>query len=851
MHPLGYCRSHHVSSPGRIAAAMLLVSLFLCSGCFMLHKQFKKSVNPLSGTITLKGVSEEIIIRRDSLGIPFVEARNEDDLFFASGYVAAEDRLWQMVMMSMLAQGRLAEITGRDMFKMDLFMRTLDTKKYVEAALQEMSPRALRVLESYSRGVNAYLESHPNLPAEFVLTKYRPAKWTPEDTLHVFCMLNLDVSVNMVEELNFLILAEKLGYEKAAWLFPVYADEAIAFDEAAKLKEIPADRLVKFKAAFNDLRREMKNRLPMGIPASNNWALSGEKTAGGKSIVENDTHLMLMIPNSWMLLHLKCPTYEAAGVTLPGVPFITLGYNGRVAWGASMVMADSQDIFIEKIRTDGGVIQYLDKDRWLPVTERREQFAIKGKKPVEATILETRHGPLLNNALKNVPFPPVMLVQPLPMTSDYGIALSWAVEKMGQTVGAFYDLGRARNVTEARKAAQSVEAIYLNLVFGDEDSIAWQVTGAFPLRAKGTGMLPSPGWTGDYDWTGFLDPDHRPSSVDPSEGFLVTANNRTVPGNFPYRLTSSWFHSDRRDRIAAVLEKMDEAGMEDMIDLQGEYFSLMAEKVQALLFSEPLHGSLTARINGWRDKKEKSRALEALQYLGPDRFDAVMAPESAGAAVMGAFMHTVTRSTFLDELGGDESLCWEAFLDANMMSYPAPEDHLLFRPESPFWDNTATREPESREDIIAEALEKAVRLLEKEIGRDREKWQWGKIHTYRWQHEFTKETIFFHSYFNRGPYPAGGDAHSVNVSGFAWGENFDAVVIPAMRMIVDFSLQEPMSVVTVPGQSGNPSSSHYSDMIPLFLNRKGRPMPFRQENIEDQYRNVFRIVPKPEMPSGG
>jgi acyl-homoserine-lactone acylase len=839
MHHTVSCRL----SPRIIAAAMLLVALFLCPGCIMYSRKFQRSINPPSGVVTLAGVSGEVLIRRDSLGVPFVEAQNEDDLFFASGYVAAEDRLWQMVMMSMLAQGRMAEIAGRDMFKMDLFMRTLNTRKYVGEALKEISPRALRVLESYSRGVNAYLQSHENLPAEFVLTKYRPEKWTPEDTLHIFCMLNLDVSVNMIEELSFLILSERLGYEKAAWLFPVYPDEAFAFDEAAKLNEIPSDRLVKFKTALNDIRGKMKKQLPMGIPASNNWALSGERTAGGRTIVENDTHLMLMIPNSWMLLHLKCPTYEAAGVTLPGVPFITLGYNGRVAWGATMVMADSQDLFIEKMKSDRGALQYLYKDRWLPVTERKEQFRIKGKKPVEATILETRHGPLLNKALENVPYPPVMLVQPLPMTSDYGIALSWAVEKMGRTVGAFYDMGRARNVAEALKAARAVEAIYLNLVFGDEDSIAWQVTGAFPIRAKGTGMLPSPGWTGEYDWTGFMDPDKRPSVVDPPEGFLVTANNRTVPRNFPYHLTSSWYHSDRHDRIAAVLEKTDKAGMEDMAELQGEYFSLMAQKVQTLLFSEPLHSSLTARINGWRDKKEKYRALEALQYLAPDRFDAVMAPQSAAAAVMGAFVHTVTRGIFLDELGGEKSLCWEAFLDANMMSYPAPEDHLLFRSESPFWDNIATRDQESREDIIAEALQKAVRLLEKEIGKDRKKWQWGKIHTYRWQHEFTKSTIFFHSYFNREPYPAGGDTHSVNVAAFAWGENFDAVVIPAMRMLVDFSLEEPMSVVTVPGQSGNPSSSHYSDMIRLFLNRRGHPMPFRRENVEKQYPDVLRIVP--------
>ena len=198
------------------------------------------------------------------------------------------------------------------------------------------------------------------------------------------------------------------------------------------------------------------------------------------------------------------------------------------------------------------------KGEWLPVTERKETFRIKGKKPVEATVLETRHGPLLNSALQKLPFPPEMPVQPLPITSDYGIALSWAVEKTAPTFRAFYDAGKARNVAERSLAARAVQAFYLNLVYADRDSIAWQVTGSFPLRGKGKGMLPSPGWTGEYDWTGFLDPESRPSVLDPAEGFIATANNRTVPRDFPHQLTSSWYHPDRRDRIAQVLEKTEQ-----------------------------------------------------------------------------------------------------------------------------------------------------------------------------------------------------------------------------------------------------------------------------------------------------
>jgi acyl-homoserine-lactone acylase len=833
---------HGAYRPRRGFPALLLLVLLLSPSCFILKSEFKKSVDPPSGTVSIGGAHGEIVIRRDPFGVPFVEASNESDLFLGSGYVAAEDRLWQMVMMSMLAQGRLSEIAGKGMLNMDVFLRTLDARKHVDEAMRRIGPEARAILESYSRGVNAYLGTHEHLPAEFVLTGYRPAEWKPEDTLYVFYALNLNVSGNFIEELDFLILSERLGYEKAAWLFPVYPDEEIPFEEARKLEDIPAEDLAGLKTVFHALRRQTRERLPMGVPASNNWALSGRRTASGRCIVENDTHLMLMIPNSWMLLHLKCPTYEAAGVTLAGIPYVTLGFNGHVAWGATMVMADTQDLYLEKLRTDGGATRYLYKGDWLPVTERRESFAIKGKKPLDVTLLETRHGPLLNRALEGLPFPPALQVQPMPMTSGYGIAICHAVEGIAETLQAFYELGRARNVAEAQAAARGVQAIYLNLVYGDKDSIAWQVTGSYPLRAKGRGLFPSPGWTGEYDWTGFLAPESRPSVVDPAEGFIATANNRTVPKDFPHQLTSSWYHPDRRDRLASVLERTEGATAESTLELQGEHYSLMAEKIQALLFSEPTHGRLKRIIDGWPDKRKRARALDALEYLRPGRFHAVMAAESDSAAVMGAFMHCVTRETFMDEIGEEGSLLWEAFLDASSTSYPAPEDHLLWRPESPFWDDTATPEREAREEIIAEALEAAVDLLEDEIGSNRAKWQWGKLHTYHWKHDVTKETIFLHCYFNRGPYPAGGDSHSVNVATFTWGDDFHVWTIPAMRMIVDFGRDEPMSLITVPGQSGNPSSPHYGDMIPPFLEGAARPMPFKPENVERQYRDVLRIV---------
>lgn len=423
---------------------ILSALIITTGGCSIYKNRFHRSIDPSIGMVMLQGLHQQVLIRRDSLGIPCVEAQNEEDLFFGAGYATATDRLWQMYMMSMAMQGRLAEMAGKKMLQMDVFMRTLNAKKFVHEAMKKLDRQSLQVLASFAAGVNAYTENRENFPAEFVLTGYRPQKWRPEDSLFVFGMLNLSVSYNFLEELHFLVLAEKVGYARAASLFPVYEDEPLPLEEALKLKEVDPKQLIKKLSHLKGIKDGFRNIFGMGIPASNNWALGGEKTLSGKSIVCNDTHLLLMVPNAWMIMHLKSPTYEAAGVTAPGIPVVTLGYNGKIAWGATMVMADSQDLFLEKMRYDNVTPYYFHKGNYRPAKVRNETFKIKGKDPVEISIVETSHGPLLNEALKRLPYPQMLPVQPLPVKSDYGIAISWALEGGGHLQGILPD-GKGQN----------------------------------------------------------------------------------------------------------------------------------------------------------------------------------------------------------------------------------------------------------------------------------------------------------------------------------------------------------------------------------------------------------------------
>ena len=825
-----------------VLTLLVVFVIMLLMGSALIRYKIRSSAETETGTIRINGIRNEAVIRRDSLGVPCIQAENEEDLFFAAGYATAADRLWQMTAMKMLAQGRISEIAGKDTLPVDIFMRSLGFRRFVEESMAGLDSHMRSILESFSRGVNAYVKMHETLPAEFLMTGFRPEKWKPEDTFYVVCVTSLSLSYNIMEELCYLVLAGRVGYNRVPYLVPVYPGESLPYDEVRKCARIRSSKLLSRVRDVFRAGAETGELVPFSVPASNNWALSGKKTKSGKSIIANDTHLFGSLPNPWMIMHLKCPSYEAAGVTVPGLPLVLLGYNGKIAWGATMVMADSQDIFIEKLRTVDGVPCYLYRSRWLPVKLKKERFRISGHRDTVIEMGTTRHGPLLNQALKRMPMPTLLLGQPVPMDSDYGLALSWALGDGAGSLNGFYNLGMASTMDAAREAISMIESVYLNMVYGNSDNIALQVSGRFPVRRKGTGQLPSPGWEGKYDWTGYLPVSENPFRMNPSSGYIATANDRITTRDYPFHLTSSWYKPSRGEYLKRALEEMKNADVEDTRRLQFSRFSLFAEKVQDMLFSKTVLAKIEEHIREMNDTDAQERAREALEYLLPSRFDAVMANDSVNATVFNAFVHSFLHETFLDELGPEDSVTWEAFTVINALGFSALEDHLLHMRSSPFWDNRNTRIREHAPRIIARSLAGAIEMCEKKAGKDRTKWCWGMVHQYLWEHDFAKKAPLLAGYFNRGPYPAGGDVHTVNVASFTTGRDFSVWGIPAMRMIVDFSLVEPAALVATPGQSGNPASPHYDDMIPFFLEGRNHPLPFGCSAVERQYASVLKLA---------
>ncbi|MGQ7958508.1 penicillin acylase family protein [Pseudomonas sp. SP16.1] len=825
-----------------LACLTLAASLTGLAGCqSLLNSRYADSVPPTRGVERIQGLAESASIRRNALGMPLIESGTFHDALFALGYVHAGDRLGQMVGMRLLAEGRLAEMAGPGVLEMDRFMRAVNLKRSAEALYAGASPRLKRFFEVYARGVNAYMFRYrERLPMDLVESGYRPAYWKPEDSVLLLCLLNFGLAVNLQEEIAALAMAQQVGADKLPWLLPIYPDEPLPFDEAQKLAGLDLKGQLPGLQAISRTAAQIAEQHMLGVAASNNWAIAPERTRGGKSLLANDTHLPLAMPSLWNFVQIRSPKYQAAGISLAGVPAVVAGYNGKLAWGMTMVMGDNQDLFLERVKREGGRLLYLADGQWLPARERQETFFIKGQRPIRETLYETRNGPLLNSVLGERKH----ALQPMRLESGHGLALKTTQFERDASLDAFFDLSRAQSVDQAFEAAREIRAMPLNILFADAQHIGWQVTGRYPNRREGRGLLPSPAWDGRYDWDGYAEPMLHPYDQDPPQGWLGTANQRSVQPGYGMQLSSSWFYPERAERIADLAGSGRHDGR-SMIAMQYDQHSPFVAKLQAMFadpgMQEPLRAAIAALPSGQRE-----RAEEALKRLLA--FDGRLAASSADAAIYGAFLHESARQIFLDELGPESNPAWQTLVQTANASYSAQADHLLGRADSPFWNDTRTPQAEDKPAILARSLAASIDLLEARLGRERNAWQWGKLHRYEWISDATRLAPHMGAsqraginalkgYLDRGPYPAGGDHSTLNVSAYSWGQDFDTWLIPAMRIVVDFAAAEPLLGLNSSGQSGNPASAHYADGIEAWLKGGYMSFPFQPENLDKVYGN--------------
>ena len=795
----------------RFGVAAAVVGVLSLTGCQM-NNHASQSLVPTSGVQPLKGLAQNVSVRRNAQGMPLIESSSFHDALFTLGYVHASDRISQMVRLRLLAQGRLAELDGADALPTDRLMRSINLKKNAGELYKSASPRLKKFFEVYARGVNAYLFRYRDkLPEDLARAGYKAEYWKPEDSALVYSLLSFGMSTNLQEELNALVLAQKVGSDKLAWLMPTYPGEALPTSEADKLKGLNLGTQLQGLDSLTQALEQVTHMSLPGVTASSDWAIGPARSRSGKSLLANDIHQPIGIPSAWSYVQIRAPKYQAAGATIAGLPTLFAGFNGNVAWGMSMAMGDNQDVFVEKLKREGNRLYYLSNGKWLPASVRNETFFIKGQRPVREAVYETRHGPLLNN----------------PLNSHLGLALQLPDFKGDSTLDAFFNLSRAQTSEAASDASREIRSVALNLLYADARHIGWQVTGLYPNRREGLGLIPSPGWDSRYDWDGYADAMLHPYDQDPAQGWLGTANQRTAAFGYGMQLSNSWLSPERSERLAQLAG----SGKQDarsLIAMQYDQVTLFAPKLKAMLtapgMAQPLKQAIAAL-----PAAEQSKAREALSRLLA--FDGKLNATSADAALYELFLQASTQVTFLDALGPENSASWKAFISNGNLSYSAQADHLLSREDSPFWSDARNGQQRDKPAVLARSLVAAVDAGERLMGSDHKAWQWGTLHHYVWRNA-QGQTV-------RGPIAAGGDHTTLNMAAYRLGDsNFDTTLIPAMRMIVDFGQTEPMMAQNSSGQSSNPASPHYADGIDPWLKGQYVSLPMQPQHFDKVYGNT-------------
>ncbi|MGD8286042.1 MAG: penicillin acylase family protein, partial [Desulfobacterales bacterium] len=646
-----------------------LVLIVLGGGYMWLQSAIKRSLPQFSGEVVVSGINEDVEIIRDTYGVPHIYAQNEPDLYFGLGYAMAQDRLWQMDFYRRLGHGHLSEIFGEDYVETDRYFRLLSA-----AGLnKELSNELAFMLTSFADGVNAFINNHQNqLPVEFKLLRYKPEPWDPEDYLAILKVVNWGLSIGWHVDLTAAEILEKVGEQKLKEAFPVWPGNAPlhVHQESKKLS-------ASVNSVLNSIGAIQKVANLSSPGGSNNWVVSGAKSTSGKPILANDPHLLLSNPSVWWEGHIVCPTINMSGYGIAGVPGIPMGHNRHVAWGVTNVLVDDVDFFIEKINPDNPH-QYLYKGKWEDMQIVEETIRIKGKDPHKTEILLTRHGPILTDISEG--------------PQKRAIAVKWAFTDGLQSAKAAYLLAKAKDIEDVKEALKYWELPSQNFVFADTNgNIGYWCCATIPIRSKGDGFLPVPGWTGEYEWEGYVPFEQRPHIINPEKGFFATANTKVTIENFNHFISNYYEPQDRISRIDHLLNTKKKLSPEDMQQMQQDVYCLLASE---------LTPKIVQALEGRSSNDDAQKAKEILS-----QWDFKMEADSVAACLFEITYRNMMENIFKDELGGK---LFKTYLDTTV--FPPRAIRSLVRKASSSWfDDIHTTSRETMEDIIIKSTEQALR----------------------------------------------------------------------------------------------------------------------------------------------
>ena len=834
-----------ISKFTRIVIVVIVVLLVItASGYGWVRSNADNSFPVVNGNLNVPGLRAPVDIYRDGYGVPQIYASTVEDLFFSQGYVHAQDRFWQMDFWRHLSAGRLAEMFGEAQVETDLFLRTLGWERVAQQEYALLDEMTIAILDAYAAGVNAYLADRQgsDLSLEYAILSllnpdYQPGPWTAVNSLAWAKVIAWDLGSNLDKEIEKAILLQSLTVEQYAQLNPAYPEDAPTIIAPGLLadQQTPKDPEPRWVEAINPALREVAASLAAIPPVlgergaelgSNSWAISGKRSATGMPILANDPHLGVQMPSIWYQIGLHCAPvsadcpFEVAGFSFAGAPGVIIGHNSRIAWGFTNVGPDVQDLYIEKINPDNPN-QYEVRGAWVDMTLVEETIQVGGGESLPLTVRYTRNGPIISETYGLLE--EFSAEAGIELPEQYALSFRWTALDVGTMFPAIWRFNRAANWDEFREAASFFAVPAQNLLYADVDgNIGYQMPGNIPIRAQGDGTLPVPGWTDEYQWQGYIPFEELPFVFNPPQGYIVTANNAVVGKEYPYLITTAWDYGYRARQIVKMLENATQPlSLEDIQQMQGDNMDLNAAALTPVLLEIQLDD----------ERLEKAREI-LMDWDFQDHMD------SAAAGLFAAFWKHLLTSTFADDLPED-------YRPTGGSRWYTVVDQLLAEPDSQWWDDRNTTAVEQRDDIFRSAFSNAVDELEGQLGKDPQKWTWGKLHTVTFRNASLGESGIppIEAIFNRGPFAASGGSAIVNATGWDADEDYTVVSLPSMRMVVDLGNLDASLTVHTTGQSGHAYHPHYIDMADPWRLIDYYPMVWSRAQVESAAQEHLRLQP--------
>nr|WP_264739526.1 penicillin acylase family protein [Cytobacillus firmus] len=739
-----------------------IIIVLLAASFFVMFGYLSRSIPKTEGEIKIGSISAEVRVNRDDNGIPHILADNERDLFIAQGYVQAQDRLFQMDLSRRQASGRLSEGVGEGAVENDKYFRTLGLRRAAEASYEAYSPEAKQILGWFAEGVNLYIKEvkeNGKWPPEFSILGYKPEEWTPVDSLTIGKYMAYDLGGHWESQAFRYFLLQHFPEDKAYELFPSYPEEApyIIGKHNLNIEESFANAIT-----------------PPEFNGSNNWVAAGSKTASGKPILADDPHLSLSTPSIWYQMHLQSPEMNVSGVIFAGIPGIILGHNENIAWGVTNTGPDVQDLYIEK-RNPANKNEFLFNEEWEKAEVIEEPIKVKDKETISYQVTITRHGPVISEFAAD-------------SGKDTVLSLQWTALEPSKELEAILKMNKSSDWNQFEQALELFHTPAQNFVFASPDgTIGYKANGKIPIRKKGDGLLPVPGWLDEYGWEGYIPYDQLPKAINPREGYISTANNKVMDESYPYHISHDWAQPYRQMRIQEFLNSKDDLTADDMMSLQMDQKNMQAKEFIPVFLSKI---------------REPSSNLEKEALYVLSKWDYNDSKDDAAPLIFNLWMKSISDVLFEDQI--------------------SPKMRKLFKGQKQAVDEllrNAANGRESRwieekgglEKVLSRSLSSAVKKASELQGNNLSEWTWGDYHQLAFSHPLSSVKPLNFLFNREGRIPVGGS--SVTVQAAANKEDGTVNHGGSWRFVMDTQNMNTAYHLVGPGQSGHPLSPWYHDQM--------------------------------------